>query len=99
MQGVNKIIFNTGVLYIELIIGMITGLFTTRLVLNALGVTNYGIYMLVAGVAGMLGILNSNMSNTSMRFMAHSLGTGDKITTLKTLSNPQIPSAIQQNFQ
>ena len=65
---------------------MITGLFTTRLVLNALGETNYGIYMLVAGVVGMLGILNSNMSNTSMRFMAHSLGTGDKATTLKTFN-------------
>ena len=42
--------------------------------------------MLVAGIVGMLGILNSNMANTSMRFMAHSLGSGDKEITLKTFN-------------
>jgi O-antigen/teichoic acid export membrane protein len=86
MKAANRVIFNTGVLYAQLIIGIIIGLFTTRLVLNALGETDYGIYILVGGVVGMLGILNSNMSNTSMRYMAHSLGTGDKETTLRTFN-------------
>lgn len=86
MTGTKKVIFNTGILYGQLIIGMIIGLVTTRIILNALGETNYGIYMLVAGIVGMLGILNSNMSNTSMRYMAHSLGTGDKETILKTFN-------------
>lgn len=86
MTATKKVIFNTGVLYCQLIIGMITGLITTRIILNALGETNYGIYMVVAGIAGMLGILNSNMSNTSMRYMAHSLGTGDKDTLHKTFN-------------
>ena len=83
MDVKNKIIFNTAVLYTRLIIGVVLGLLTTRLVLDALGETNYGIYMLVAGVAGMLSILNSNMANTSMRFMAHSLGANDKELSLK----------------
>lgn len=86
MKSANKVIFNTGVLYGQLIISMAIGLFTTRIVLDALGETNYGIYMLVAGVVGMLGVLNSNMSNTSMRYMAHSLGTGDRETSLKTFN-------------
>lgn len=86
MKAANRVIFNTGVLYTQLIIGMIIGLFTTRIVLNALGETDYGIYMLVASIVGMLGILNSNMANTSMRYMAHSLGTGDRETTLKTFN-------------
>jgi|TARA_B110000240_G_C13510913_1_gene459305 O-antigen/teichoic acid export membrane protein len=86
MKVADKVIFNTGVLYAQLIIGMVIGLFTTRLVLNALGETNYGIYMLVAGVVGMLGVLNSNMTNTSMRYMAHSFGTGDQETLLKTFN-------------
>lgn len=86
MKVGNRVIFNTGILYIQLIIGLAIGLFTTRIVLKALGETDYGIYMLVAGVVGMLGILNSNMSNTSMRYMAHSLGSGDKETTLKTFN-------------
>lgn len=86
MDVKNKIIFNTAVLYTRLIIGMVLGLLTTRLVLGALGETNYGIYMLVAGVVGMLSILNSNMANTSMRYMAHSLGANDKELSLKTFN-------------
>jgi Na+-driven multidrug efflux pump len=86
MKVANKVVFNTGILYIQLLIGLALGLFTTRIVLDALGETNYGIYVLVAGAVGMLGILNSNMSNTSMRYMAHSLGSGNKEKTLKTFN-------------
>lgn len=86
MQPANRIIFNTGILYIKLIIGMTIGLFATRLVLDALGETDFGIYALVAGVVGMLGILNSSMANASMRFMSHSLGTGNEETIKKTFN-------------
>lgn len=86
MHSANRIIFNTAVLYMRLIIGMLIGLFTTRLVLNALGETDYGIYILVAGVIGMLGILNSSMSNASMRFMSHSMGSGDEEKIKKTFN-------------
>lgn len=86
MKNAKKVVFNTGVLYIRLIIGLLVGLFTTRLVLEALGETDYGIYMLVAGVVAMLGILNSNMSNTSMRFIAHSLGSNNKKHLIQTFN-------------
>jgi len=86
MKPANKVILNTGILYAQLIIGVVIGLFTTRIVLDALGETNFGIYMLVAGVVGMLGILNSNMANTSMRYMAHSMGSGNKDTIRKTFN-------------
>ncbi|MBM3206682.1 MAG: hypothetical protein FJZ43_03620 [Candidatus Staskawiczbacteria bacterium] len=86
MQSANRIIINTGVLYAQLIIGVVFSLFTTRIVLDALGETDYGIYMLVAGVVSMLGILNSNMANTSMRYMAHSMGSGDKENIKKTFN-------------
>ena len=65
---------------------MAIGLFTTRIVLDALGETNYGIYTLVAGVVGMLAILQSAMSTTSMRYMSHSLGSGDKKLILRTFN-------------
>lgn len=86
MQPANRVILNTGILYAQLIIGLAIGFITTRIVLDALGETNYGIYMLVAGVVGLLGILNSNMANTSMRYMAHSLGSGSKETIRKTFN-------------
>ncbi|SED68136.1 Membrane protein involved in the export of O-antigen and teichoic acid [Tenacibaculum sp. MAR_2010_89] len=86
MKNAKKVIFNTGVLYFRLITGLVIGLLTTRLVLKALGETDYGIYMLVAGVVAILGILSSSMSNTSMRYMAHSLGSNDKKRILKTFN-------------
>jgi Na+-driven multidrug efflux pump len=86
LKSTNKVIFNTTVLYIRLLLGLILGLFTTRFVIGALGATNYGIYILVAGVVGMLNVLNSNMANTSMRYMAHSLGANDKELILKTFN-------------
>lgn len=86
MKAANRIIFNTGVLYVGLLIRLLIGLFTTRFVLQAMGETDYGIYMLVAGVVSMLNILNSNMANTSMRFMSVSLGKGDKTAILKTFN-------------
>jgi O-antigen/teichoic acid export membrane protein len=77
VKASTKVVFNTSVLYAKLVIGVVIGLFTTRLVLDALGETDYGIFTLVAGVVGLLGILQSSMSSASMRFMAHSLGSDD----------------------
>lgn len=65
---------------------MTIGLFTTRIVLDSLGEINYGIYTLVAGVVGMLAVLQSAMSGTSMRFMAHSLGSGNEELISKTFN-------------
>lgn len=77
MNSSTRVVLNTAVVYLKLIIGIIIGLFTTRLVLEALGETDYGVFVLVGGLIGMLAILNSSMSNASMRFMSHSLGSND----------------------
>lgn len=78
MIATHKIIFNTAILYAKLLIVMVLGLVSVRIILGALGETNYGIYSLVAGVVGLLGLLQGAMSNASMRFMAHSLGSNDE---------------------
>lgn len=78
MSNSSKVIINTGVSYASLLVLMVLGLVTVRLVLQALGEVDYGIYVLVAGVVTMLDILSSNMTNTSMRYLAYSLGKKDK---------------------
>lgn len=77
MSNSSKIIINTVVSYASLLVLMVLGLVTVRLVLQALGEVDYGIYVLVAGVVTMLDILSSNMTNTSMRYLAYSLGKKD----------------------
>jgi len=86
MNAGTRVIYNTAVLYLRLLIGMLLGLYSTRLVLEALGEKDFGIYSLVAGVVGMLSILNSSMTNATMRFMAHSLGSGDIEKMKKTFN-------------
>lgn len=86
MDKTNKIIYNTGIVYAQLIISTIISLLSVRFVLQALGEEDYGIYMLVAGVVALLDVLSSSMSNTSMRYTSHSLGKNDLETSLKTFN-------------
>lgn len=57
---------------------MVMGLITSRLVLNALGVIDYGIYNVVAGVTSMFVFLNTTMSVATSRFIAYAIGTNSK---------------------
>ena len=53
-------------------------LYTTRLILNALGASDFGIYGVVGGAITMLGFLNSAMAGATQRFMSYSEGEGNK---------------------
>ena len=86
MKAANRIILNTGVLYGQLLIQLLLGIITTRIVLEALGEIDYGVYMLVAGVVSMLGIFSSSMINTSMRYIAYTLGKDDVELIKKTFT-------------
>jgi O-antigen/teichoic acid export membrane protein len=90
LQAANRVIFNTGIVYARLIFSLLVGLVTTRIILNALGETDYGIYSLVAGVIGTLSFLNASMANASMRFMSHSLGSGDSELVKRTFNTSLI---------
>lgn len=77
MSTVNRIIKNSGYLYIRIGITTFLSLYTTRLVLDALGTTDFGIYNLVGGVIAMLGFLNAAMAQATQRFMSYNEGKGD----------------------
>ena len=64
-------------LYIRRIFIMAVTLYTSRVVLRVLGVEDFGIFNVVAGVVAMFGFLNSSMSATTQRFISFSLGRGD----------------------
>lgn len=53
------------------------GLFTSRLVLDALGVVDYGIYGLVGGIVTMFAFLNSAMSSATQRYLSFNIGKKD----------------------
>ena len=74
----NRVIKNTGFLYAKMGITMFISLYTTRLILNALGASDFGIFNIVGGAIAMLGFLNAAMAGATQRFMSFSEGEGDK---------------------
>lgn len=73
-----KIAKNTMLLYVRMILVMAVTLFTTRIVLKNLGVEDYGIYNVVAGIVSMFAFLNSSMAGATQRFLSFELGINDK---------------------
>ena len=74
MSDNTRIIKNSGILYVRLLITTIVGLISTRLVLQALGVSDYGLYSIVAGIVVMMGFLNTVMISTTYRYIAYEMG-------------------------
>ena len=72
-----RIAKNTLLLYFRMLLIIIVGLYTSRVVLNTLGVSDYGIYNVVGGIVAMLAFLNSAMVAASQRFISFELGTGN----------------------
>ena len=76
MHSTKKVLKNTIFLYIKMLFSIFVALFSTRLVLNAMGVSDYGVYTLVAGVIALLSFLNAAMTVSTQRFMSFYLGAG-----------------------
>lgn len=75
----NKIIVkNTIFLYIRTFVSMLISLYTSRKILEALGISDFGIYNVVGGVITMLTFLNGSMSVATQRFLTVELGRKDK---------------------
>lgn len=77
---------NTVVLYLRVLITMVISLFTSRVILQKLGVDDFGIYQTVGGLVGLLAFVNSALATGSSRFLTFELGTGDSGKLRRTFS-------------
>lgn len=73
-----RIARNTLLLYVRMLFGMLVSLYTSRVVLQALGVEDYGIYNVVGGFVAMFSMVSSSLSSSVSRFLTFELGRGDK---------------------
>lgn len=72
-----RIAQNATALYLRMIVTMVLGLYTSRVVLQMLGISDFGIFGLVAGIAGMLSIINTSMASATSRYITYELAKGD----------------------
>ncbi|MGQ7945114.1 hypothetical protein [Flavobacterium sp. WC2509] len=77
MQAAHRVAKNTGILYAKMVITVFISLYSTRLILAALGVTDFGLFNVVGGIISMLSFLNASMAGATQRFMSYAQGEGD----------------------
>lgn len=94
MRNSDRIIFNTIIQYIKVFICVIVTLYTSRLVLYALGANNFGIYSLVGGVISMLSFIQVTISTTTQRFLSFYQGKNDREKQIIYFNNSVITQII-----
>lgn len=72
-----RIMKNTMILYTRMLLMMLIGFYTSRLVLSELGAVDYGLYFVAGGIATMSAVLNGSMAGATQRWITLALGRGD----------------------
>lgn len=81
-----RIAKNTLVLYFRMLAVLLVGLYTGRVIFNALGVADYGLQSIAGGVIGMIVFLNGSLSGASSRFLTVEMGRGTIGSLKRTFS-------------
>ena len=86
-QSGNKTIAkNTFFLYVRMLFVMLVTLYTSRVILQVLGIDDYGLYQTVGGVVGFLAFISNALAGATSRFITFALGRGDKKELESTFS-------------
>lgn len=86
-QNNKRIAKNTLLLYVRMLFMMAVTLYTSRVVLNTLGVEDFGIYNVVGGVVAMFSVISGSLSSAISRFITYELGKGDKEKLIRIFSS------------
>lgn len=86
MSDNSRIAKNTIFMYMRMVITMLVGLYTSRVVLRVLGVEDYGLYNVIGGIIALFSVLNNALMNTTSRFITVSLAKGDVTETRHTFN-------------
>lgn len=86
MADAKRLAKNTLYMYVRMILIMIVSIYTSRVVLDKLGVDDYGLYNAVASIVAMILFLNATLSTSTSRFLNYDLGKGDSEKLRNTFS-------------
>ena len=86
MSNTKLIARNTIFLYIRMLLTMGVTLFTSRIVLEVLGIEDFGIYTLVGGIVSLFSFFNSAMTSATQRFLTFDIGNNNLSQLKKTFN-------------
>lgn len=87
MNSNTRLIVNTLAQNVRTIINIVLSLYTTRIAMKALGVSDYGIYMLVAGIVSLLSYVSNTLIVTTQRFLSYAAGAADREEARNVFAN------------
>ncbi len=90
MNSNTRLIVNTLAQHIRTIVNIVLSLYSTRIVMQALGISDYGIYMLVASIVSLLSYISNTLIVTTQRFLSFSTGAGNSEEAKRIFSNSYI---------
>lgn len=90
----SRIAKNTIFLYIRMFITMGVTLYTSRVILDVLGIEDFGIYNIIGGIVVLLSIVSNSMTTSTQRFITYELGFGDDERVSRTFSMGMIAHFI-----
>lgn len=98
-KGGRHIAKNTVILYLRMIVTLLVTLYTSRIILESLGVEDYGIYNIVGGVVTLFSFLNGAMTSATQRYITFAIGKNDlielpKIFSISILSHASIIAVV-----
>lgn len=85
-----RIAKNSIYLYLRMFFSMAISIYTSRVILSSLGVTDYGINNLVAGLSGMFSMIMGPIASASARFVTVALGRNDHEELIRTFSTSKL---------
>lgn len=97
IENNKRIAKNTAMLYVRMLFIIAVSLYTSRIILQALGVEDYGIYNAVGGVVAMFSIISGSLSVAISRYLTYEIGIGNKQklnTIFSTSVNIQIVMSL-----
>lgn len=86
MADAKRLAKNTLFMYVRMILIMVVSIYTSRVVLDKLGVDDYGIYNSVGSIVAMISFLNATLSTSTSRYLTYDLGLRDDVRLRNTFS-------------
>lgn len=78
-----RIVKNTMYLYMRMFVILIVSLYTSRVILHVLGVSDYGIYNIIAGVVVLFSFINGALTSATQRYLNFYIGKNDEKKPMK----------------
>ncbi len=93
-ENTKRIAKNTLFLYIRTLFVLLVSLYMSRVILQVLGVSDYGIYQVIGGLVAMFGVLSTALSAAISRFITFEIGSGNKGKLCRIFSTSVIAQFI-----